>query len=171
MHRKFITFIVAASMAVTGLSAAPARADSEDVAKVIAGVAALAILGAAIADAKDDKNRHVTRHRGHLRHDNRHRGHGRKLGHRHHRHDGARPLPDRVKRKMLPGACRVQARVRHGQAIRGFGRRCLKRNYSYVNSLPRNCQSRVRGRHGHLRTIYRGRCLYRHGYREANARW
>ncbi|WP_294620033.1 hypothetical protein [uncultured Roseovarius sp.] len=171
MHRKFITLIVAAAMAVTGLSAAPARADSEDVAKVIAGVAALAILGAAIADAKDDKDRVVTRNRDHLRHDNRHRGHGRKLGHRHHRYDGARPLPDRVKRKLLPGACRVQARVRHGRDIRGFGRRCLARNYSYVNSLPRNCETRVRGRHGHMRTIYRGRCLYRHGYREANARW
>lgn len=171
MYRKFITIIIAASMAVTGLSAAPARADSEDVAKVIAGVTALAILGAAIAEAKDNKDRVVTRNLGHLRHDNRHRGNGRKLGHRRHGHDGARPLPDRVKRKLIPDACRVQARARHGQSIRGFGRWCLVRHYGYVNSLPRNCESRVRSRHGHMRTIYRGRCLYRHGYRAANARW
>jgi hypothetical protein len=170
MHRKFIAIVIAASMAVTGFSAAPARADAEDVAKVIAGVAALAIIGSAIKDAQDNKG-HVTRNRGHLRHDNRHRGNGKKLGHRRHGHDGARPVPDRVKRKLLPGACRVKARARHGQSIRGFGRRCLARNYGYVNSLPRNCESRVRGRHGHTRTIYRGRCLHRYGYRAANARW
>ncbi|MRU15807.1 hypothetical protein FDP25_10250 [Roseovarius sp. A21] len=179
MHRKFITLIVAASMAVTGLSAAPARADAEDAAKVIAGVAALAILGAAIADADDDRDR-VTRNRGHLRHDNRHRGHGKKWGHRKNRdnwnkrqrnNNHARPLPNRVKRKLLPGACRTQVRVRGGQSIRGFGRYCLTRNYGYANSLPRACKTSVRSRHGKLRTIYRGRCLYRHGYREANARW
>jgi hypothetical protein len=179
MHRKFIKLIMAASLAVTGLSAAPARADAEDAAKVIAGVAALAILGAAIADAKDDKDR-VTRNRGHLRHDNRHRGQGKKWDHRHgrdkwgkrHRNNNhARPLPQRVKRKLLPGVCRTEVRVRGGHRLRGFGRHCLKRTYGYANSLPRACKTRVRGRHGKLRTIYRGRCLYRHGYREANARW
>jgi Ni/Co efflux regulator RcnB len=170
MHRKFITLIVASAMAVTGLSAAPARADVEDAAKVIVGVAALAILGAAIADAKDDKDR-VTRNRGHLRHDDRHRGNRHKWDNRHRGNKHARPLPKRVQRKLLPGVCRIDVRARNGQRLSGFGRRCLKRNYGYANSLPRACESRVRGRHGHLRTMYRGRCLHRHGYREANARW
>lgn len=179
MHRKFITLIVASAMAVTGLSAAPARADAEDAAKVIAGVAALAILGAAIADAKDDKDR-VTRNRDHLRHDNRHRGTKWNNQHRgnknqwDNRHRGnkhTRPLPKRVQRKLLPDACRIEARAWNGQRLRGFGRHCLKRNYGYANSLPRSCESHVRGRHGKLRTMYRGRCLYRHGYQEANARW
>ena len=179
MHRKFIALIIAASLAVTGLSAAPARADAEDAAKVIAGVAALAILGAAIADAKDDKDR-VTRNRDHLRHENRHRGHGKKWDHRqgrdrwdktHRNNNHARALPKRVKRKLLPRACRTDVRLRGGQSIRGFGRGCLKRNYGYANSLPHACKTTVRGRHGKLRTVYRGRCLYRHGYREANARW
>ncbi|HKK85131.1 MAG TPA: hypothetical protein VJ942_06370 [Roseovarius sp.] len=170
MHRKFITLVVASAMAVTGLSAAPARADAEDAAKIIAGVAALAILGAAIADAKDDKD-HVARNRGHLRHDNRRHGRAHNWNNRHRGNKHARPLPQRVQRKLLPGACRIEARARNGQRLRGFGRHCLKRNYGYANSLPRACESRVRGRHGKLRTVYRGRCLYRHGYREANARW
>jgi len=179
MHRKFITLVVAASLAVTGLSAAPARADAEDAAKVIAGVAALAILGAAIADAKDDKDR-VTRNRDHLRHESRHRGHGKTWGHRqgrdnwdkaHRNSKHARPLPKRVKRKLLPGACRTEVRVRGGHHLRGFGRHCLKRNYGYANSLPRACKTTLRGQRGKLRAIYSGRCLYRHGYREANARW
>lgn len=179
MHRKFITLIIAASLAVTGLSAAPARADAEDAAKVIAGVAALAILGAAIADAKDDNDR-VTRNRGHLRNDSRKRGHGKKWDHRrghdqwdkrHRSNNHARPLPKRVKRKLLPGACKTEVRVRGGDRLSGFGRHCLQRNYGYANSLPSACKTHVRGRHGKLRTIYQGRCLYRHGYREANARW
>ncbi|MDW3118383.1 MAG: hypothetical protein R8G60_11815 [Roseovarius pacificus] len=50
-HRQFIAAVLAAAVAVTGMTAAPARADN-DAAKVIAGVAALAVLGAAMSDAK-----------------------------------------------------------------------------------------------------------------------
>ena len=169
MHRKFITLILAASMAVTGLSAAPARADAEDAAQVIAGVAAIAILGAAIAKSKDD-NDHVTRNRGHIRHDNRHRGRGQQWNNRHRGNKHARPLPNRVQRKLLPGSCQITARAGNGQHLRGFGRHCLTRNYGYTNSLPRACETRVRARNGAPRTIYRGRCLQQHGYSVANRR-
>ena len=60
MHRKFIAVVLAASVAITGFSAAPARAD-EDVAKFIAGVVALGLIGAAINDAKDDKRKKRTK--------------------------------------------------------------------------------------------------------------
>lgn len=59
MHRKFIALIIGAALAVTSLTAAPAQAQnrSETVA-IIAGVAALAIVGAALADDRNrDRNR------------------------------------------------------------------------------------------------------------------
>jgi len=43
MHRKFIALILATAMAITGLSAAPARADG-DTARIFAGLALLAII-------------------------------------------------------------------------------------------------------------------------------
>ncbi|MDK3016820.1 hypothetical protein [Pseudodonghicola flavimaris] len=55
MHRKFIALIsgLAVAVALTGASAAPARADGSDAAKIFAGLAALAIIGAAIDNAND----------------------------------------------------------------------------------------------------------------------
>ena len=54
IYRKFIATILAASIAITGFTAAPARADSDDYVKVIAGIAALAVIGSVIADKDDD---------------------------------------------------------------------------------------------------------------------
>ncbi|MEQ8896391.1 MAG: hypothetical protein RID23_04815 [Roseovarius sp.] len=59
--KRFITSIMAAAMALTVLSSAPARADN-DTAKIIAGAAALAIIGLAIKDANDNDNYYVSRH-------------------------------------------------------------------------------------------------------------
>src|SRR6056297_1962117 len=60
LYRKFIATVLGAAVAVTGLTAAPARADN-DAAKVIAGVAALAIIGAAVAEANKSKRPKVIR--------------------------------------------------------------------------------------------------------------
>lgn len=49
MSRTFISAIVAASIAITGFSAAPARAD-DDVARALAGLTTLFILGKIISD-------------------------------------------------------------------------------------------------------------------------
>ena len=51
--KKVFTTLIAGSIAIAGMTATPARAESEDVAKVIAGIAALAI----IAKALDDDHR------------------------------------------------------------------------------------------------------------------
>ena len=62
-HRSFIALISALSLAVaiTGASAAPARA-GDDTARVLAGIAALAIIGAAIEESRDDRA-HVVQQR------------------------------------------------------------------------------------------------------------
>lgn len=59
MHRKFIALIIGAALTVTSLTAAPAQAQNRgETAAIIAGVAALAIVGAALADdRKRDRNR------------------------------------------------------------------------------------------------------------------
>jgi len=75
MHRKFIAIVLGAALAVTGLSSAPVRAqDRGETAAIIAGVAALAIIGAAVASdrKKDRRNDYVARGHGHnYQHQNR----------------------------------------------------------------------------------------------------
>ncbi|MEI4195802.1 hypothetical protein [Roseovarius sp. E0-M6] len=169
IHTRFITIISALAIALTGLTAAPARADDKDTAKWIAGIAALAIIGAGIADANKKK-----RHRRQQAHEyrNHNDGRGTAYGHsdeyswrKHNKH--ARPVPRAVQRKLLPGRCIVRGQTRRG-AVRGFGRHCLNRHYGHANSLPQQCAVRARNRNGHYsRVIYRQRCLGQFGYQVA----
>lgn len=165
MSRKFIATILAGALAVTGFTAAPARADAEDIAKALAGIAALAIIAKAIDDDKDrkaKKKHHVTR-QDHVRIDPVH-----PRAQRHHGYDIApKPLPQRVARKQLPAQCLVRVDSRDG-VRRAFGERCLQRNYRHANRLPHNCAINVRGRN-HDRTLYEARCLRSYGY--SLARW
>lgn len=57
MSRKFIAFVLASAIAVTGFTAAPARAGEKEIATIIAGVAALAI----IAKTMDNRDKHKAR--------------------------------------------------------------------------------------------------------------
>ena len=97
-HTRFISLIMAAALSLAVLAPQPARADSDTV-KIIAGAAALTIIGIAIADAARDDRRYVTRHRYHdhgyaprhnryIRHAPRHRHHDCRCGpgHRGHGH-------------------------------------------------------------------------------------
>ena len=161
-HRKFIALIVAASIAITGFSAAPARAD-EDVAKFIAGMALLGILGAAINDARKD-DRHVTRT---YTPPHNHR-HGPKY-HTHNRHGGhVKPLPPSVRRYDLPAHCvRYFPRYSHNYPLAGKG--CLDRNYGQTHKLPTACKVTFwNGKHH--RTGFKPGCLKRHGYRMVSYR-
>ncbi len=60
LFKGFTTSMAAIAIAFAGLSASPARADNET-AKIIAGVAALAIIGAAISENRKDR-RQVSRY-------------------------------------------------------------------------------------------------------------
>ena len=89
--KGFTTTLAAIAIAFSSFSAAPAQA-GDDTAKIIAGVAALAIIGAAIADNRN--NRHVSRHYGynynnphyygHNYHQRHYHGHKRKVYRHHH---------------------------------------------------------------------------------------
>ena len=58
MSGKFISLIMAASLAVTGMTAAPAQASDKDVARALAAIAGIAIIGAAIHDNNKKHKRH-----------------------------------------------------------------------------------------------------------------
>ncbi|ABF65383.1 hypothetical protein TM1040_2651 [Ruegeria sp. TM1040] len=141
LHRKFIAAVIATALVITGFSAAPARADSDDIAKFIAGAAILGIIGAAINDHKKDRHRppHVDPT------------------------PAPKPLPPRVRRYDLPAQCLTSIRV-HGKERNLLGMHCLRRNYTHVNTLPNRCyrefDNRTQSRRG-----YRPACLRQYGYR------
>lgn len=163
-YRTFIASILVAAMTITGWAATPARADSEDIAKVIAGVAALAIIGAAISE-RNDRNDYnvVTRNR---RHHNDHFQGGHRRAHKHkHKHNHHN---DRFTRRhrALPGQCQTRGWA-NNRVIHGLSRRCLINNYSRFNALPHECARRVVNRNGRERIIYSNHCLDRRGFRIA----
>ncbi len=154
-HRKFIALILGLSLAVSGFSAAPARAD-DDVAKFIAGAVVLGLIGAAVNDARKDRKRDQHSYS----HSSRNNTHTRKNTHNGHR---ARPLPSSVARYDLPARC-AKVVPQYSRSRTVVSQNCLSRSYGYVNSLPSQCRLSVRDGHHH-RTAYKTRCLQKHGYR------
>ncbi|OUS34749.1 hypothetical protein A9Q94_15285 [Rhodobacterales bacterium 56_14_T64] len=145
LHRKFIAFVLAASIAITGFSAAPARAD-EDVAKLLAGLAVLGILGVAI-NRDRHRNNHVTR----------------APADPVIVHPQPRPLPPRVARYDLPGKClRNFPAFQNGKNL--MGQKCLQKNYRHANSLPQQCRVTFWNGRRH-KNAFKPRCLRRNGYR------
>lgn len=146
-HRKFIALILAASLAITGFSSAPAQAGN-DVGKIVAGLAVLGILGAALHDhnTRDRRREAVTRP--------------------YRPHPAPRPLPPRVGRYDLPAQCvKHFPNYKNGRNL--VARNCLKRNYGQVSNLPQTCKVTFwNGRNN--RTAYKPRCLTKHGYRLVN---
>ena len=166
MHRKVIALIIGSAMAMTSLTAAPAKArDRSETVAIVAGVAALALASAALAKRNNLDNRdrvardrhedvaHRDGFRGLARDPHRKRGHDAQRRRIRHGHDDGYRSNRRVN---LPNACRV-----HNGQRTGYSGRCLKR-YDYGRAaLPSACEVRVGGRH---RTIYRDRCLNAYGY-------
>ncbi|MDO6586324.1 hypothetical protein Q4543_12450 [Salipiger sp. 1_MG-2023] len=157
MSRRFISAVLAVSMSITAivpLTASPVAADTtrldkrnDDAAKLIAGAAAIAILGAAIAnkakqdekrekDRKKDKDRReAEKHKPRYeqpRHEQPRRGiqlSQRCIVDQRGRNDAydANCLARQgVQLRDLPGQCRVALNTRHGNAL-GFDARCIDR--------------------------------------------
>ncbi|MEP5155088.1 hypothetical protein [Planktotalea sp.] len=107
MHRTFISTVIAAAIAITSVSASMAQAEqyrapmraqtnpnhgNEAIAGVLAGAAALFIIGKAIENnggfkrSSPSPKKHVSRH-GHRGHKHAARGHGHRHGHGHGRYN------------------------------------------------------------------------------------
>ena len=163
IHRQFIRIIAAIAIAITGFSAAPARAGNDDLGAALAVILGLAVVGTVINKRNDDKKarrqvhthtpqpkpkaapRHVQPHHGHIQ---------------------PRPLPRHVNRKLLPQRCLFNLETVKGRSIQGFGQRCLKRNYQFTHALPQQCGRRVLTRNG-TGYAYGARCLTNQGYQLA----
>jgi hypothetical protein len=153
LHRSFIATILAASLAITSFSAAPARADN-DAAKIIAGVAALAIIGAAVADARQNDRGKViypqAQGYGHAK--PYHKGYKPHVSQNRYNHAGVIPLRN------------AHQPQRHGyqrQGYQGHGYGHGKRHGAANRVvLPQACLIRDGGGHA----VYSARCLERWGH-------
>lgn len=161
MHRKFIALIITTAICVTGLSAAPARADNQDAARAIVGLTALTILGLAIHNARDKHSAPVVSHAAPVV------THPPKPHTHSYNHTvRPRPLPQRVSRFDLPRKCLRDQRL-HGGPARLLGQQCLQDNYRFSAQLPGACRVRFKSR-TLTRTGYVPRCLRNRGYRIVN---
>mgnify|MGYP005844907845 CR=1 FL=1 len=150
--RRFTAAVAAAAIALAGLTAtaAPARAQNNDAAKILFGITALAIIGAAIANANQPPPAaqpvHPVRPPQH--------GHVQRPPHPVQPHRPHRPAPT----VYLPARCEI----RTGQGS-FYGARCLERS-GYQGPLPQACARDIRTDRG-WRIAYDGACLTGHGRR------
>jgi hypothetical protein len=185
MHRRVITLISAAAIAITAIGATPARADEKDIAKALAIVLGAAVVGKVIHDRRkkereEERARVVSRRTPPPLHSvvrPRERVH-------HHRREipqpvyeeprrphvdtrrlpplEPRPLPRAVDHKLLPAQCFQSQETRSGtQTV--FGLECLQQNYSFVDRMPIQCLVNVRNERG-FADAYEARCLRDAGY-------
>lgn len=141
MFRKLTITVTAAAMALTSFAATPARADDDDVAKALAALVGIAIVGKIVHDEKKKKKK---KHPGTVK---------------------PRPLPPQVTRDTIPSRCLREYETSRGW-ITLYARRCLEKHYLYAHELPRDCKRRVHTYQG-KRVGFKPRCLRRWGYRVA----
>lgn len=163
MSRKFIATVVSAALFITAFGNAPARAD-EDIARLLATVVGVAIVGAVISsklDDDDDKEKRVT---GRIADRD---GIIRQAAPRGDviRRADAGAWPRHANRQLLPGDCLRSFQTRDGR-YRVFGKKCLQRNYGFTRDLPKACKVKFRA-NGKKRQGYGARCLRRSGYQLA----
>ena len=147
---------------------APAAADGEDIARALAGIAAVAIIAKAIENRQELTERQDaervasdlppfrlgTRESdgrvidGRIRHYQRQSHPGKAFGVK------KRPLPDRCLRWVETG---------RGDRL-AYGTRCLEQSYRHARHLPRSCETLVRTPRG-FRSVFGARCLARDGWR------
>ena len=160
---KFLTApVLAASIALTGFSTAPARANNDDVAGFVAGLAALAIIGIAINESQSNQ-KEKARKKSKKKKAERHRHQIEKQQALARKKANARLHAKKAHRKILPAQCLRVLETRNGTR-RGFGARCLNRFGKSTAALPQYCKSTIRSR-GQVRTLYMARCLKNAGFR------
>jgi len=160
MFKSFIAGITAISL--TFASTTPLQAQNmnrDDVGKLIFGLAAIAVIGAAI-DQNNDRDRRAAqstpvRDEGRWGDMNR--------ANRWSNLNRGQQQRGRNSRRALPRSCLQTVETRFGNQ-RFFGKRCLERNYQYVRTLPERCAVRLYTTNGPRRG-FDPFCLREQGYR------
>ncbi|WP_170603192.1 hypothetical protein [Ruegeria arenilitoris] len=153
MHRKFIALIVATAVIVTGISASKARAaDAKD---ILGGLAAIAIVGAALhhysKQERRERKQAITR-APRLEYNKPSR-----------RYPSVRPLPDRVARYDLPRRC-LRTYDNYSNSRPLLGPNCLSKYYKHAKKLPSQCEVGFwNGKK--VKRAYEPACLRQYGYR------
>lgn len=155
--------LTALSLALTPL---PAAADSEDVAKALAGLAVLGIIAAAANDRNKRKEKQTQQrvwqtvphgHFGSI-----------EGGRRVIQGEIIRPGSSNLRqhrRAALPDRClRIVSTSRGNRAV--YGNRCLRNNFAQLNRLPERCRVQVRT-DNRVRNAFAARCLRREGWQVA----
>lgn len=150
MLKRLTATVLAASVALTSVFAAPARAaDSGEIARAILGAGVILYLGNELA--KRNNRGYVTRRYDDRYYGNRYYDHDRDYrGHRDHRYKH---------RKTVPVSC-----LRNNGYDRYFGAHCLSQRMRNASRLPEQCRISVRTSRG-WRSAYEADCLRRYGYR------
>jgi hypothetical protein len=163
--RRFAATLAATATALALMTAAavPARAytRSDDFAKALAALAAIAIVGSALSDRNDDRRDHqvvVPQN-----------PHGKKWSHRRgwdekerHHQKGYVQRKHRAREIVLPAQCAVEVGGRRYSTV-VYPKRCLQRA-GIEARLPRQCETYIRSR-GRTRTAFDQNCLLNSGFR------
>ncbi|WP_163847672.1 hypothetical protein [Pseudooceanicola aestuarii] len=142
MTRKFFAILLSATIATTSIGAAPVQAGDRDAARAIAGIAAIAILGAAIHESQRG-NRAPQQTHG-----------------RPHRQPQAHQPQRQHRARAVPASCLVDTRVNR-QRVSALRMRCVDRNVR--GRAPQSCVRRTTANHG-PRYVYGKRCMRNNGY-------
>jgi len=186
MSFRFITSVLTIGALVATLSAAPARANGDELGRVIGAAATLFIIGKIVeAETRKKKHEQATTH-----HTQKPQAH-KPQQHKNYAHKQHQPAPQARAHGQV-GSAYFQSREvatprhgrQHGAQARAplpnqclipvnsastryvMGRRCLERNYQSARPLPQNCLITLRGAR-HDRPVYSVRCLRRQGYQVA----
>jgi len=138
MTKRILASVLAASLALTSLATAPARAggaDSGEIGRFLLGAGALFIIGSAINN--NNRGRVVTRR-------------------------DADPVYRVQPQRVVPAACLRVNRWNNGPT-RFFGRPCLNSRMQYVNQLPGQCKRTI-WTHRNKITVFSAHCLRHNGW-------
>jgi hypothetical protein len=141
LARRLTMTLSALVLALAGMTAAavPARANNDDLAKILLGATAVFIIGSAINNAGRADTRHDDRRRDHW---------------------DERRGPGRHAVPVLPRACAISI---SGHGTRYYGERCLRKSGIRAH-LPQRCERTLRTNRGQ-RTVYDGQCMVNAGFR------
>jgi hypothetical protein len=135
MFKTLSAAALSLTLVLTSFTATPARADVEDVAKVLGGLALLYAIGRAVESNAETRRAPA---------------HPPKVGH------------SIRSRNVIPAQCFREV-VSRGEIRRGYGARCMQNNVRRAGALPPQCIRQVETRRG-VQNLYAPRCLERNGW-------
>lgn len=156
---KTLTVAAVTALGLT-ITPMPAAADTSDVAKVLGGLAALAIAAKVIDDRRDRRSERAEQAKQLSVINNRNNAAGnlRRLD-----RGNVNTRSARIKQRPLPDRCLRVANTRRGDRL-VYGQRCLNNNFQFASRLPDHCETAIRTNRG-VRTVFGARCLSRDGWR------